>query len=41
MDCICLTQDRDQWRVHANMVKKFRVPYDVGNFLNSLATGNF
>jgi hypothetical protein len=41
MDWINLAQDRDQWRALVNMVKNLQIPYNVGKFLSSCATGRF
>ena len=35
MDWIDLAQDRDSWRVLANVVMNLHVPYNAGNFLTS------
>jgi hypothetical protein len=36
-----VAQDRDQWRVIVNTIMNLRVPYKVGNLLNSWATISF
>jgi hypothetical protein len=41
MDLIHVTQDSDQGRALVNMEMNVRVSYNVGNFLNSLATFNY
>jgi hypothetical protein len=41
MDWIDLAQDREQWRALVNMVMNLQVPYNVGKFLSSCATGGF
>jgi hypothetical protein len=41
MDWINLIQDRDQWRALVNMLKNLRIPYSVGKFFSSSATGGF
>jgi hypothetical protein len=41
MDWIDLARDRDQWRALVNMVMKYRVPKNFGNFLSTCATGSF
>jgi hypothetical protein len=41
MDWIDLAQDRDQRRALVNTVMNLRVPYSVGKFLSSCATGSF
>jgi hypothetical protein len=35
MDWVHLAQDSDQWRPLNNMVMNLRLPYNVGNFLDS------
>jgi hypothetical protein len=41
MDWIDLAQNRDQWKALVNTVMNLRVPYKVGKFLSSCATGGF
>jgi hypothetical protein len=41
MDWIDLAQDRDQWRALVDTVMNLQVPYSVGKFLSSCATGSF
>jgi hypothetical protein len=39
VDWIDLAQDREQWQALVSIVMNLRVPYNVGKFLNSGATG--
>jgi hypothetical protein len=41
MDWIDLAQDRDQLRALVNTLLNLRVPYYVGKFSSSCATGGF
>jgi hypothetical protein len=41
VDWINLAEDRDQWRALANAVLNLQVPWNVGKFLSSWATGDF
>jgi hypothetical protein len=41
MDCMDVTQNRDQWRALVNTVMNLRVPLIVGKFLSSCTAGGF
>jgi hypothetical protein len=41
MDWADLAQDRDQWRTLVNTEMNLWVPFNVGKFLSSCATGGF
>jgi hypothetical protein len=41
VDWIDLAEDRHQWRALVNTVMNLQVPYNVGKFLSSCATGSF
>jgi hypothetical protein len=41
MDLINLAENRDQWRAVVNTVINLRVPWNIVNFLNGWATGDF
>jgi hypothetical protein len=41
MDWIDLAQDKDQWRTLLNTILNLLIPWNIGKFLNSCATGGF
>jgi hypothetical protein len=41
MDCIDLSQDRDQWKVLVNTIMNFRILQNAGKSMSSCTTGGF